>query len=169
MTVSAWRIVKAKHAATAFSGEGARRAGGRWNSPGTAVVYTSGSASLAMLEMLVHLQSGKLLKRYVLFEVQFDDSLVEVVDVKALPRTWRKSPPPLAAQRVGDLWVAGGSSAVLSVPSAIVPEEWNYLLNPAHADFSMIVIGPKLATRFDPRLMKGSAQDATRKPGRAAT
>ena len=154
MTVSAWRIVKTKHAAGAFSGDGAREAGGRWNSPGTAVVYTSDSASLAMLEMLVHLQSQDVLKRYVLLEVTFDESLVEAVDLKVLPKTWRKSPPPLAAQRVGDTWVARGSSTVLRIPSVIVPNQWNYLLNPAHADFASIVIGPRQPARFDPRLLK---------------
>ena len=154
MTVSAWRIVKARHAAAAFSGDGARKAGGRWNSPGTAVVYTSDSASLAMLEMLVHLQSQDVLKRYVLIEVKFDESLVEAVDLKVLAKTWRRSPPPLAAQRVGDTWVASGSSTVLRIPSVIVPNQWNYLLNPAHADFASIVIGPRQPARFDPRLLK---------------
>ncbi len=154
MTVSAWRIVKAKHAAVAFSGEGARQSGGRWNSPGTAVVYASESASLAMLEMLVHLQSQELLKRYVLFEVTFDESLVQAVDLKALPKAWRKSPPPLSVPQVGDNWVADGKSAALKVPSVIVPNGWNYLLNPAHADFASIVIGPRQPTKFDLRLMK---------------
>ena len=154
MTLSAWRIIKAKHAAEAFSGEGAKSAGGRWNGPGTAVVYTSDSASLAMLEILVHFQSPELLKRYVLFEVQFDDSLVEAIDGEVLPRTWRKYPPPLAVQRAGDIWVAGGSSAVLKVPSVIVPAGWNYLLNPAHADFAAIAIGSRQPTKFDPRLLR---------------
>jgi RES domain-containing protein len=154
MTVSAWRIVKTKHVAAAFSGEGARKAGGRWNSPGTAVVYTSDSASLAMLEMLVHLQSQDLLKRYVLFEVKFDESLVEAVDPKTLPKTWRKSPPPLAVQRVGDIWIASGRSAVLRIPSVIVPSQWSYLLNPAHPDFASLVIGPRQPARFDQRLLK---------------
>ncbi len=154
MTVSAWRIVKAKLADAAFSGHGARVAGGRWNSPGTAVVYVSDSASLAMLEMLVHLQSPDLLKRYVLFEVKFDDALVRTVDLQALPRSWRKSPPHPVVQQVGDRWVAGGASAALKVPSVIVPDGWNYLLNPAHADFKSMVIGPRQATKFDPRLMK---------------
>jgi len=154
MTVSAWRIVKAKYAASAFSGDGARKVRGRWNSPGTAIVYTCDSASLAMLEMLVHLQSQELLKRYVLFEVRFDDSLLETVDSNALPKTWRRFPPPLAVHRVGDAWAAGGSSAVLRVPSVIVPSQWNYLLNPAHPDFPSIVIDPRRPTKFDPRLLR---------------
>jgi RES domain-containing protein len=154
VTLSAWRIVKAKHAAQAFSGEGAKRHGGRWNSPGVAVIYASGSAPLAMLEMLIHLQSQELLKRYVLFDVTFDESLVTKVDRRTLPKTWCKSPPPAAVQRIGDLWVAGGESAVLRVPSVTVAHEWNYVLNPAHADFRKITIGPKRPIWFDPRLIK---------------
>ncbi len=154
MTVRAWRIVKAKHAAAAFTGEGARLAGGRWNSPGTPVVYLSGSASLAMLETLVHLQSRELLKRYVLFEALFDERLVTAIEGKALPRTWRGSPPPAAVQRIGDDWFAQCRSAVLRVPSVIVPGEWNYLLNPSHPEFAAITIGPKTPVRLDPRLVR---------------
>ncbi len=154
MTVHAWRIVKARHAASAFSGEGARVAGGRWNSPGVPVVYVAGSASLAMLEMLVHLQAEELLSSYVLFEVTFDDSLVTPVDPASLPRTWRTSPPPLTVQRIGDAWVQDAGSAVLRVPSVVVPSEHNYLLNPSHPDFGRIVIGPRHRLVWDHRLMK---------------
>ncbi len=152
MTVRAWRMVKANHADTAFSAEGAKKYGGRWNSPGNAVIYTSGSISLAMLEMLVHLQREELLKRYVLFEVTFDDTIVMEIDRKSLPRTWRKSPTPAAIQRIGDDWVAVGNSAVLRIPSTIVPWESNYILNPAHKDFAKISFGPKQPAGFDPRL-----------------
>lgn len=154
MTIRAWRIVKAKHAATAFSGDGARRYGGRWSSPGIPVVYVAGSASLAILEMLVHLQSQDLLKRYVMFETSFDDALVKKIDAARLPKAWRQSPPTEQVQQVGDAWVADGNTAILRVPSAIVPTEWNYLLNPAHADFGKIAIGPKQQVQFDPRLIK---------------
>lgn len=153
MKVSAWRIVKARHAASAFTGAGARQAGGRWNSPGSAAVYVSQSASLAMLEMLVHLPADELLNRYVLFDVTFDDVLVTAVNVRALPKTWRMSPPPIAVQQIGDAWIAGSRSAVLKVPSVIVPVEWNYVLNPAHPDFTRITIGRKQPVRFDKRLV----------------
>lgn len=86
MTVNGSRIVKEKHAASAFTGEGAKRFGGRWNNPGVAVVYVAGSASLAMLEMLVHIEAPELLKRYALFEVSFDDRLITTVDIKDLPK-----------------------------------------------------------------------------------
>jgi RES domain-containing protein len=152
MTIRAWRIVKPKHAAAAFTGEGARKYGGRWNSPGRAVVYVSATASLAVLETLVHLRSRELTQRYVLLEVQFDSEMVEAVDPEDLPQAWRSADPPTEAQRFGDEWLAKASSAILRVPSVIVPAEWNYLLNPAHPDFGRIVIGPRVSVRLDPRL-----------------
>jgi RES domain-containing protein len=157
VTIHAWRIVKAKRSAAAFSGDGAEKYGGRWNSPGVAVVYVAGSASLAILEMLVHIQSQELMKRYVIFEVTFDDTLVTEVDPADLPKSWRKSPPSAVVQRIGDTSVAGGGSAILRVPSVIVPTEWNFLLNPAHPEFAKITIGPRQPARFDPRLIKTPA------------
>lgn len=154
MKLHSVRIVKVKHAATAFSGEGAKRFGGRWNTPGAAMVYTAGSASLSILEMLVHLHSHELMNRYVLCEVTFDDSLVTAIDSATLPKNWRRSPPPVSVQHVGDAWLAGAASAILRVPSTIVPAEWNYLLNPAHADFGAIKFGPRPFVRFDPRVIK---------------
>ncbi len=152
MTVTAWRIVKAKHASTAFTGEGAKAAGGRWNSRGVAMIYTAGSISLAMLEMLVHVRSQELLRRYVMFEVTFEETLVKKLSAKDLPRNWRLSPPPGSLQRMGDVWVGSRETPVLRVPSAIVPTEWNFLLNPNHPDFRGLAIGQKQPVRFDPRL-----------------
>lgn len=155
--IRAWRITKAKHAATAFTGGGAKTYGGRWSSPGTAVVYTAGSTSLAILEMLVHLQAQDLMRRYVIFDVSFDEALMTTVDPATLPKSWRRSPSPATVQQVGDDWSADGASAVLQLPSVIVPSEWNYLLNPAHPDFAKITIGPKQQIKFDPRLVKTPA------------
>lgn len=152
MSVHAWRILEAPYADHAFSGEGARLAGGRWNSPGKAIVYTAGSASLAMLEMLVHLGRQELLKAYLLFDVMFDEALVAGVALADLPTTWRDYPSPAAVQQIGDAWVAQAASAVLRVPSAVMPTEWNYLINPAHPDFAKITIGPAQPLKFDPRL-----------------
>jgi len=154
MTLYAWRIVKAKHAATAFTGDGAKKYGGRWNSPGTAVIYVADRLSLAMLEMLVHFQSQELLDRYVSFRVAFDRKLVTTVDPKTLPRSWRKSPPPAEIQQIGDDWLADAKSAILRVPSVVVPDEWNYLLNPAHPEYRKITVGSKKPVRFDPRLIR---------------
>ncbi len=155
MIVTAWRITKRKHARNAFSGEGAREFGGRWNNPGTAVVYTAQSQSLAALEMLVHLDSSELLQKYVLIGVEFDESLIMSVESSALPRHWRSDPPPAEVRSIGDDWVHAASSAVLRVPSALVPGENNFLLNPEHHDFARLRFGKPLAFRFDARL-KGS-------------
>ena len=153
-TLHAWRIVKSKLAATAFSGDGARKFGGRWNSPGAPVVYLAGSTSLAILEMLVHLNAPELLHRYVLFEITFNPSLLVAVHPSSLPKNWRKSPAPPALQKIGDTWANSNTSALLQVPSAIVPTEFNYLLNPHHPDLKKITVHPKFPLRFDPRLLK---------------
>lgn len=152
MSVTTWRITKRKHARNAFTGEGAREFGGRWNSPGTAVVYTAQYQSLAALEMLVHLDSSELLQKYVLIAVEFDQSLITSLEPSALPRQWRSEPPPPEVRSIGDQWVLAGSSAVLQVPSALVPGENNFLLNPEHKDFVRLTFGKPLAFRFDPRL-----------------
>lgn len=147
-----WRIVKARHAERAFDGEGARRTGGRWNGRGTAMVYTAESASLALLEVLVHVGSSSLLPSYSLIAAEVDDSLVERLGERDLPAAWRSSPPPPALQLLGDEWVASGRSAVLAVPSVVVPWEWNYLLAPEHPDFAAIVVGEPRRLDVDQRL-----------------
>jgi RES domain-containing protein len=148
----AWRIVKKRHAATAFSGEGAAKYGGRWNSRGVPVVYTSGTKSLATLENLVHLIPPVRFK-YVAIPIRFDDALVEIVPDKSLPPDWRTEPPPPSSKQIGDAWVLAGRSAVLMLPSVIVSGEPNYLLNPAHPDFKRISIGKAERFTFDPRLL----------------
>ena len=148
----AWRIVKEKHAATAFTGEGAALAGGRWNSRGSHVVYTSGSASLAALETLVHL--NPLLRfKYVIFRIEVDETRMEKIMLSDLPPDWREQPPPPSTKQVGDLWFRQSRSAVLELPSVIVPGESNYLLNPTHPDFKMIVVSTPEPFAFDARLL----------------
>jgi RES domain-containing protein len=151
---TAWRIVKRKHESTAFNGEGAALFGGRWNSIGTRMVYLAQSVSLASLEMLVHLDNSNLRLTYSLFSVEFDISLIEPLDHSVLPINWRTSPTPPEVQLIGDDWVKRGSSAVLEVPSVIVPLENNYLINPLHAQFSKLVISGPLKHEFDPRLIR---------------
>jgi RES domain-containing protein len=152
VTFTAWRITKRKHARNAFTGEGAREFGGRWSNPGTAIVYTAQSQSLAALEMLVHLDTPELLQKYLLLAVEIDDALVMHVERSKLPRNWRTDPPPAQVRTIGDEWVLAGRSAVLRVPSALVPSESNYLLNPGHPDFSKLHIGKPVPFHFDPRL-----------------
>jgi RES domain-containing protein len=140
------------HAADAFSGEGARLYGGRWNSPGIPMVYTAGSRALAALEILVHLDSPRLLSRFVLCEVLLNGTLVRDLSADDIPMDWRFEPPPHSTQAVGDRWIKEAPSPVLHVPSVIIAEESNYLLNPHHPDFAQIRISKPRPFRFDPRL-----------------
>jgi RES domain-containing protein len=148
----AWRMVKEKHAASAFSGEGAAKTGGRWNSRGVPVVYASATKALAALETLVHLNPLVSFK-YVVFRLQFDEALIEKVPLNRLAADWRVEPPPPSTKAIGDVWVRDKRSAVLALPSVIIPGELNYLLNPAHPAFKRITIGKPEKFAVDPRLL----------------
>jgi RES domain-containing protein len=150
--LTAWRIVREKYSATAFSGEGASKVGGRWNSRGVSMVYTSANKSLAALETLVHIEPT-LPFRYQAFQLEFAQALVERLAESVLPRDWQSEPPPMSTRFIGDRWVREARSAVLAVPSILIAEEWNYLLNPAHSDFKNINMGKPGHFAFDPRLL----------------
>jgi RES domain-containing protein len=147
-----WRIVKEKQVSTAFSGEGAAKAGGRWNSRGVAVVYTSASKSLAALETIVHLNPPVLFK-YKIIRIEFADELVEKISAAILPRDWRAEPPPPSTKWIGDAWVRESRCAILAVPSVIISDEVNYMLNPAHPNFKKVALGEPEDFAFDPRLL----------------
>jgi RES domain-containing protein len=154
-TTIAWRIVKAARLPDAFTGEGARRAGGRWNYPGTAMVYTAGSLALAALEVMVHLDGPQLLQSYVQIPVEFSARLCRRLDLDGLPEDWSSNPAPESTKSIGTEWIASQESVVLAVPSAVVPDEFVYLINPRHSQFSALRIGQPASFRFDPRLVKG--------------
>jgi len=151
--IHGWRLVKSRYAAAAFDGEGARLNGGRWNSPGTLVAYASDSVALATLEVLAHLQSTAVLASYSLASLRFPQELVQELGVSALPARWRRFPAPPEVQAVGDRWLRELRSAVLRVPSAIIPSNHNFLLNPAHPDFAKVMIELPTPFEFDPRLL----------------
>ncbi len=150
--LEAWRMVREKFAATAFTGEGAAKTGGRWNSRGVAMVYTSATRSLAALEILVHL-NPPMRFRYSIRRIEFEERLVERFTMAALPSDWRMEPPTPSTRRIGDDWARSLRSAILAVPSIIIPDETNYLLNPAHPDFKKNTIGPPVRFTFDDRLI----------------
>ena len=152
--ITAWRLVKPRHAAAAFDGEGARLHGGRWNSPGTRVAYASDSIALAALEVLAQLQSTAVLQAYSLVSLRFPEESVELLEPAALPARWRRFPSPPENQAIGDRWVAQGRSLILRVPSAIIPAAANFLINPSHPEFRKVVIGRPERFAFDPRLLK---------------
>lgn len=151
--ITAWRITKARYAARAFDGEGARVAGGRWTSPGNPVVYTAENAALAALEMLVHLDAAAR-PAYVLIPCTFPSGIVLRLDRRRLPASWRSYPAPAALQQLGDAWFKSGASAVLDVPSVVIDRQSNYLLNPTHSDFARVKVGKAGPFDFDSRLLK---------------
>jgi len=118
------------------------------------VVYTSQSAALAALEMLVHLGRGSILPAYVVIPCTFDDALASRLDRKRLPKNWRSYPAPPELQLIGDEWVNRGASAVLEVPSAVIETDSNYLLNPHHPDFKAVRVMDPQGFEFDLRLLK---------------
>jgi RES domain-containing protein len=152
--ITAWRITKRRHAREAFTGAGAKKYGGRWNSPGTALVYTSATQSLALLEILVHLETPALVHEYLSISVAIDGQLIQHLDRSRLPRNWRMEPIPAQVRNIGDEWVKNMSSVVLEVPSVLVPAESNFLLNPVHPDFSRLVVGEPVRFAFDERFAR---------------
>lgn len=138
--------------AAAFSGEGARRYGGRWNAPGRPVVYVSEHLSLAALETLAHADRRRFERSYVAFEVHVPEDLVLELRDEDLPADWRARPVSAGARAVGDAWLAQRASVALRVPSVLVPQERNLLLDPAHPRFADVRVGPAQAFRFDDRL-----------------
>jgi len=164
---TAWRLVKTKFAGVAFDGEGARLYGGRWNSPGTRVVYLAGSVSLAILEVLVHTEDVSLLSAYSICDVTYDPKLASDVKPDSLPTNWAAVPPVPETQAIGDDWVASASSVLLRVPSVVAPGESNLLANPEHPKFSELAIGTLEPFSFDKRLLGGGLKPGVSRAGKA--
>jgi len=152
--IRAFRLCKSRHVANAFTGEGARLFGGRWNSPGVAMVYTSSSLSLATLEVMVHLDDAESFSRlFSWIPVSIPDDAVEVLDASKLPPSWLADETNSSSRASGDAWLRSHRSAVLAVPSVVTPGELNYLLHPHHHRFGDLEIGDATPFRPDPRLL----------------
>ncbi len=148
-----FRLCSARHQATAFTGLGASLAGGRWNQRGVSVVYTAETLALAALECLVHFSAQTLPTDYVSFRIGVPAGVsIEVVDSTLLPANWAAEDPPVTTQELGTAWYREQSSLLLKFPSAIIPLEFDYLINPQHPDFSRLRIGSPVPFSFDPRL-----------------
>jgi RES domain-containing protein len=148
-----WRICRSKYAASAFSGRGAEKTGGRWNHKGYAMVYASENLSLAALELFVHVSPGTMPADLVSIRGELPDSVsIEEIDEAALPDNWRVYPAPAALQRLGTEWLLGQTSLVLIVPSAITLLERNILLNPAHPEIKQLRLEAGRPFHFDPRM-----------------
>jgi len=151
--VRVWRIASAAHAT--FDGEGARRYGSRWTPRGLPSVFTSATLSLAALERFVNTDADLEPVDLVAIAVDIETNIAIVtVTLADLRADWRKYPAPPALARIGERWLRESKSAVLSVPSVVVPTERNFILNPTHADFVRLTISPSEPFSFDPRVWK---------------
>lgn len=135
-----FRIVKEKYA-DSLSGVGASVAGGRWNSKGVEIIYTAESRALAVLEVLVHLPKNLIPDDLIFITIEIPDDIVpKIVDVSDLPNQWFQFPPLRMTQQIGDDFVRSNENLLLKVPSAIVKNEFNYLINPYHTEFKKVNI-----------------------------
>jgi RES domain-containing protein len=147
-----YRLVRSERAGQALSGEGARLYGGRWNPPGAAVVYSSESRALAVLETFVHLTLEARTMRFVLCTIKLPPR------ARVARHRGARAPRSLeASQKVGREWFLGGATLALAVPSVIVPSESNYVLNVNHPQFARLVT-TRMPFSFDDRLWRASLQ-----------
>jgi RES domain-containing protein len=135
-----------------LSGTGARLYGGRWNSIGRPVVYLASSRALAVLEVLVHLPPTLIPDNFcqITFEVPND---VLALDVNILPSNWQEYPEPSVLKTLGDSFLKDSKHLLLKVPSAVVKEEFNYLLNPGHKGMQQVKVVDMQPFNFDERLI----------------
>ncbi|USX24298.1 RES family NAD+ phosphorylase [Oxalobacteraceae bacterium OTU3CINTB1] len=156
MSVPVWRIaVEAPtYAANDLSGTGAKTTGGRWNSKGTAVVYCAANIALATLETVHYLRGGSLPFNRYLVRIDIPDDVWAARHVLApLPGGWDAVPVGMSARAAGDAWIAAGATALLQVPSVIVPDEYNILINPLHGDAAAVVATTLKRWIYDPRFL----------------
>lgn len=153
---TAWRIDKAKRSRSdSFSGEGAAIEGGRWNQPGTLMVYSAETLSLAAMEKFVHMGDEGRSVKLVSYRIDIpEDVRIETLKRNEAPKDWKSSPAPQSTMAIGSNWVKKAHSAILKVPSVVIETEHNYLLNPLHTDFMRLKIHPAKPFSFDPRMWK---------------
>jgi len=136
-----------------LSGEGARINGGRWNSEGRPAVYLASSRSLAILEVLVHLQPLMIPNDFCLVEVEVPDNSISQVFADDLPANWKDISPPAILKQIGNNFLENKKYLMLKVPSSIVPMEHNYLVNVLHPDMKKVKVLSKESFDFDSRLV----------------
>ena len=149
-----FRLIRKKYGIE-LSGKGAALSGNRWNSKGTELIYCADSRALAMAEVAVHLSLSILPKDYVMVEIDIPSYIsIATLSKKDLPANWSSFPHILDSQQIGDAFVAERKYCVLKVPSAVVPGDFNFLINPYHPDFSAIRIVGQEDFPFDSRLFQ---------------
>lgn len=150
-----WRICRAAHGSTAFSGEGARRFGGRWNSRGVPMVYTSSSLALAAIEYFVHIEPNLAPDDLICISAMLpDDEPARTVQAADLPEAWWSEESLLGTRELGDEWIRAGSSLAMRVPSAPIRPEWNVLVNPIHPGIHKLRIDSPQPFVFDARMFE---------------
>jgi RES domain-containing protein len=153
----AWRVVKSIYATNALDGEGARRAGGRWNPVGTPAIYASDSLALAMMEVLVHFDTAMPMASYVEVELDIPDDSIVFLNPAAIPGNWPKLDSIPSSQRIGHGLLVMRNLFAIAVPSIVVPLSYNYVINPAHRDFpawaDKQLLRPPVPLDFDARLL----------------
>lgn len=159
--LNVWRIVHEAYLDSAFSGIGAELYGGRFNSPGRRVVYTSGSLSLAILEMLVQANARHRLHEHWCIPATIPMDTVTLRDRRPLVNGWDAIPYGRASQEFGDQWIKAAPAVALEVPSVVVTAESNYLINPLHEDYGRVVIGEPIRIPIDRRLTAQAAAEAS--------
>jgi RES domain-containing protein len=138
-----------------LSGKGAWLAGGRWNSKGIALLYTGQSRALCLTEVAVHMPYGVIPEDYFLVEIEIPESSILEIAVESLPEDWAAFPHPASTRQIGDEFVREGKHLVLQVPSATVPGDFNYLINPLHdLSYQVKITSPPVPFPFDRRLFK---------------
>lgn len=150
--IRVYRILRKPYSKSPLDGEGAYRFGGRWSSPGTRLAYTAEHLSLAMIEYFVHIDASDPPKDLVVVAADIPDAISRVaVTQRKLPSNWRQIPAPSALAAIGDSFAAERKSAVLVLPSALVPSESIWLINPLHTEFPKIQVHPAEPFRYDAR------------------
>jgi RES domain-containing protein len=158
-----YRVLRKAFVQSPLDGEGAYHYGGRWSSVGTRLAYTSEHQSLAMLEYFVHLDADDAPPDLVLVTAEIPGDLpIERVAADQLPAPWRRSPAPPELARIGDEFLRKAGGCILIVPSALAPNESNWLINPQHARFQSIAVSQAEPLSYDPRMF-GSRRRARRK------
>jgi RES domain-containing protein len=137
--IKAYRLVKKKRSSHAFNAVSAGRFGGRWHSKGRDCLYFSDSTALSVLEVFIHVGHAEIIQSYELFELTVPSEMVLRATLDSLPENWRSESAPQETAAFGDAWLATGSGLALAVPSVIVPQSWNYLINVDHSEFVKVV------------------------------
>jgi RES domain-containing protein len=150
--VQVWRILRRRYLREALSGRGGLAVAGRWHSRGRLIVYASESLALSALEVLVHTEPDLVPPDLMSVEIDIpDDIRISTMHMRTLPVRWRRHPAPRSLQVLGNRWLDARKTAVLQVPSTVIPSERNYLINPSHPDARRIRVVGAARFAFDPR------------------